>query len=53
MTHYHRLQVEDFLAAIYTGRAPLVSGSEGRKALALFEAIYTAQRTGWPVRCAV
>ena len=49
-SHYHRLQIADFLAAIRDGRPPLVPGAEGRKAVALFEAVYRAQQTGLPVR---
>lgn len=44
MTHYHRLQIEDFLTAILQDREPLVTGEEGRKAVELFEAIYRSQR---------
>jgi predicted dehydrogenase len=42
----HRRQIEDFVRAIRTGRAPAISGSEGRKAIALLEAIYKSARTG-------
>jgi UDP-N-acetyl-2-amino-2-deoxyglucuronate dehydrogenase len=50
LTYYHILQMEDFLKAILEDRAPLVSGEEGRKAVALFEAIYNSERTHQPVR---
>lgn len=49
---YHQLQLADFLDAVRSGGEPLVSGSEGRKAVALFEAIYEAQRSGKPVKIA-
>jgi UDP-N-acetyl-2-amino-2-deoxyglucuronate dehydrogenase len=44
MTHYHELQIEDFLGSILQDREPLVPGEEGRKAVELFEAIYRSQR---------
>jgi UDP-N-acetyl-2-amino-2-deoxyglucuronate dehydrogenase len=50
MTHYHRLQVEDFLAAIIDDRSPALDGREGRKHVELFTAIYRSQRDGRPVR---
>ncbi|HYN22849.1 MAG TPA: hypothetical protein VE078_17950, partial [Thermoanaerobaculia bacterium] len=37
-------QIDDFADAIRRGRAPLVSGLEGRKSLALIEACYAARR---------
>lgn len=50
MSYYHRLQIEDFLQAIGDDRPPLVPGSEGRKAVELFEAIYRSQREQRPIR---
>lgn len=50
MSHYHHLQIADFLDAIIEDRPPLVPGEEGRKAVELFEAIYRSQRSGQPVR---
>ncbi len=50
LTHYHRLQVADFVDAVADGREPLVSGEDGRSAVELFTAVYEAQRTGAPVR---
>jgi UDP-N-acetyl-2-amino-2-deoxyglucuronate dehydrogenase len=44
MTHYHKLQIQDFLDAILQDREPLVTGEQGRKAVELFEAIYRSQR---------
>ena len=50
MTHYHRLQIQDFLRAILEGREPLVTGREGRKHVELFAAIYRSQRDRKPVK---
>jgi predicted dehydrogenase len=43
-THYHSLQIQDFLRAILEGRQPLVTGDEGRKVVAMFTAIYQSHR---------
>lgn len=51
MEHFHRLQVEDFLAAIRESRDPLVTGEEGRRTVELFSALYRSQRDGRPVVC--
>jgi UDP-N-acetyl-2-amino-2-deoxyglucuronate dehydrogenase len=50
MQDYHRRQIEDFLRAIAEGRAPVVSGVDGRKSVELFTAIYRSGRDGRPVR---
>lgn len=50
MTHYHRLQIGDFVGAVREGREPLVPGEEGRKTVELIEAIYRAGRTRSVVR---
>jgi predicted dehydrogenase len=42
----HTLIVQDFVAAIREGRAPLVDGVEGRRSLALVLAIYEAAGLG-------
>jgi UDP-N-acetyl-2-amino-2-deoxyglucuronate dehydrogenase len=49
-SHYHGLQVADFLRAIATGRQPAVTGDEGRAAVELFTAIYRSQRDHKPIR---
>ena len=49
MTHYHRLQIEDFLQAILEDREPAIPGREGRKHVELFCAIYRSQRDRRPV----
>jgi predicted dehydrogenase len=48
-THYHGLQIQDFLRAIREGRPPLVTGEEGRAVVELFTAIYRSNREGRPV----
>ncbi len=48
-THYHGLQIADFLAAIEEDRAPLVTGEDGRRTVELFTAIYRSQRLGGPI----
>ena len=50
MTHYHKLQIQDFLSSILEGREPAVSGIEGRKHVELFTAIYRSQRDNRPVK---
>lgn len=40
MSHYHGLQIADFLDAIVQDREPMVSGREGRKMVELVQAIY-------------
>src|SRR5262245_30881759 len=45
----HARQLADFVAAIQAGRPPLVDGKEGRKAVAIIEAIYRAAATGQTV----
>ncbi len=50
MTHYHRLQIEDFVRALIEGREPALPGHEGRKHVEVFCAIYRAQRDGRPIR---
>lgn len=48
-THYHRLQIEDFLRAIREDRPPLVTGEEGRIVVEMFTAIYRSQREHKPI----
>jgi predicted dehydrogenase len=45
IAHYHRLQIEDFLAAVRDNRSPSVTGEEGRRVVEIFQAIYESQRT--------
>lgn len=49
-TYFHRLQIEDFLAAIVEDRPPLVDGREGRKSVELSTGIYRSQRNGLSVK---
>ncbi|MBL8809146.1 MAG: Gfo/Idh/MocA family oxidoreductase [Planctomycetaceae bacterium] len=42
----HQMQLQDFVDAIQTGRAPRVDGAEGRKSVEIILAIYAAARTG-------
>jgi predicted dehydrogenase len=50
MTHYHKLQIQDFLKAILHDREPMVNGREGRKLVEVFTAVYRSQRDGRPVK---
>ncbi|QJX00568.1 Gfo/Idh/MocA family protein [Frigoriglobus tundricola] len=45
-THYHALQIADFLAAVRENRPPLVTGEAGRAVVELFSAIYQSSREG-------
>jgi UDP-N-acetyl-2-amino-2-deoxyglucuronate dehydrogenase len=42
--HYHALQIQDFLRAVIDDRQPLVTGDDGRRVVALFQAIYQSGR---------
>lgn len=48
-SHYHRLQIQDFLQAILTRRPPMVSGEEGRAVVEFFTAIYRSHRERRPI----
>ena len=48
--HYHALQIQDFLRAVIEDRPPLVTGQDGRRVVALFEAIYQSNREGRSVK---
>ena len=50
MTHYHKLQIQDFLKAVIEDREPAVTGREGRKPVEIATAIYRSQRDGRPVK---
>jgi predicted dehydrogenase len=50
MTHYHKLQIQDFLGSILENRPPAVSGREGRKHVEIFTGIYRSQRDNRPVQ---
>jgi UDP-N-acetyl-2-amino-2-deoxyglucuronate dehydrogenase len=44
MTHYHGLQINNFIQAILEDHEPMVSGADGRQAIRLIEAIYASSR---------
>jgi len=50
MVHFIRLQIEEFLDALETGRDPLVTGEDGRKTVELFTAVYRSARDRVPVK---
>lgn len=50
VTHYHALQIQDFLEAIAENREPAVNGIEGRKGVELFTAIYRSQEQRAPIQ---
>ena len=49
-THYHALQIRDFVRAVRDGRKPLVTGEDGRAVVELFTAIYQSNREGRAVQ---
>ena len=49
-TYFHGLQFADFAESVRNDRPPAVDGEEGRKTVALFQAIYRSGREGKPVR---
>jgi predicted dehydrogenase len=44
MTHYHKLQLADFLDAVSENREPLVGPDDGRRVVELFTAVYRSQK---------
>jgi predicted dehydrogenase len=48
-SHYHALQIRDFLTSILEGRPPLVTGMDGRAVVAMFTAIYLSARERRPI----
>jgi len=48
--YYMERQIEDFLQALDEKREPLVNGSDGRKTVELFTAIYRSQRDNKVIR---
>lgn len=48
-SHYHALQIRDFLEAVIAGRRPLVTGEDGRAVVAMFAAIYRSARERRPI----
>lgn len=49
-TEGHRIQIEDFVAAIKEDRDPMVTGEDARRAVELIIAAYQSAATGQPVR---
>ena len=49
-THFHYVQLNDFIEALRTGRQPLISLEDARRTVELFTAIYRSQRDRKPVR---
>jgi UDP-N-acetyl-2-amino-2-deoxyglucuronate dehydrogenase len=51
--YYIRLQNEDFIRSVIEGREPLVPGSEGRRTVEIFTAIYRSRKDNrvvkWPL----
>jgi len=50
MVYYMKLQIEDFLFALQNGTQPLVNGTDGRKVVELFNAIYRSTKENKPVK---
>ena len=50
VTHYHALQIRDFLRAVAEDRPPAVTGEDGRRVVELFQAVYASQREGRSIR---
>jgi UDP-N-acetyl-2-amino-2-deoxyglucuronate dehydrogenase len=48
--HYHQLQDQDFLSAIIEGRPLTVPAEEGRKVVAMIQAVYRSSRERLPVK---
>jgi predicted dehydrogenase len=51
-THYHTLQIQDFLQAVRDDRSPLVTGDDGRIVVAMFTAIYRSNQERRPIALA-
>ena len=50
MTHYHALQIREFLKACGIGKTPAVTGEDGRRVVETIQAIYRSQREGRPIQ---
>ena len=48
MTHYHQVQLADFLGAVIEDREPMVDAEAGRRVVELFTAVYRSQREHAP-----
>jgi predicted dehydrogenase len=49
-THYHALQIQDFLQAVRDDRPPLVTGEDGRIVVAMFTAVYRSNHERRPIK---
>lgn len=49
-SHYHEMQIRDFLGAVRDNRPPMVSGEQGRVVVEMFTAIYRSQRERRPIQ---
>jgi predicted dehydrogenase len=49
-SHYHALQIDDFLQAILDDRPPLVTGQDGRVVVEMFTAVYRSNQERRPIR---
>ncbi len=50
VSHYHKLQIQDFLQAVIENRPPQVTGEDGRLVVALFRAIYQSNHEGRSIK---
>jgi predicted dehydrogenase len=50
MTHYHKMQLGDFLSSVLEDREPAVDGEAGRRVVELFTAVYRSQQERAVVR---
>jgi len=50
MTHYHQMQLSDFLDAVLQDQMPLVDAEAGRRVVELFTAVYRSQKEHAVVR---
>ena len=48
--HGHALQIADFVKAIQKDGNPAINGHEGRKSVAIIEAVYKSAKTGRAVK---
>ena len=50
MVYYMKLQIEDFIFALYNNSQPLVTATDGRRVVELFNAIYQSTKENKPVK---
>ena len=50
ISHFHTLQIRDFLAAVRERQKPSVTGEDGRRVVELFTAIYRSHEQRMPVK---